>query len=88
MLDWEMAAIGPRELDVSWMVFAHSVFESITGVMGMPGMPHFLHEDDLKAEYERITGVTLGDLQLVPRLQRRPVVHRLHAHRCPADPLR
>lgn len=63
VLDWEMAAIGPRELDVSWMAFAHSVFESITGVMGMPGMPHFLHEDDLKAEYERITGVTLGDLQ-------------------------
>src|SRR4051794_12922978 len=63
VLDWEMAAIGPRELDVSWMAFAHSVFESITTVMGMPGMPHFLHEDDLKAEYERITGVTLGDLQ-------------------------
>jgi aminoglycoside phosphotransferase (APT) family kinase protein len=63
VLDWEMAAIGPRELDVSWMAFAHSVFESITGVMGMPGMPHFLHEDDLKAEYERVTGVQLGDLQ-------------------------
>ncbi len=63
VLDWEMAAIGPRELDVSWMAFAHSVFESITGVMGMPGMPHFMHEDDLKAEYERVTGVTLGDLQ-------------------------
>jgi aminoglycoside phosphotransferase (APT) family kinase protein len=25
-------------------------------------MPHFMHEDDMKAEYERITGVTLGDL--------------------------
>ena len=63
VLDWEMAAIGPRELDVSWMAFAHSVFESITGVMGMPGMPHFMHEDDLKAEYERLTGVELGDLE-------------------------
>ena len=62
VLDWEMAAIGPRELDVSWMAFAHSVFESITGMLGLPGMPHFLHEDDLKAEYERISGVTLGDL--------------------------
>lgn len=62
VLDWEMAAIGPRQLDVSWMLFAHQVFESITGVMGLPGMPHFMREDDIKAEYERLTGTTLGDL--------------------------
>src|SRR6478736_5865664 len=42
VLDWEMAAIGPRELDVSWMVFAHQVFESITGMLELPGMPHLL----------------------------------------------
>lgn len=63
VLDWEMAAIGPRELDVSWMVFAHQVFETITGMLELPGMPHFLHEDDVKAEYERRAGVTLGDLR-------------------------
>lgn len=62
VLDWEMAAIGPRELDVSWIVFAHQVFEAITGMLEMPGMPHFLHEEDVKAEYERISGVRLGDL--------------------------
>lgn len=62
VLDWEMAAIGPRELDVSWIVFAHQVFEAITGMLAMPGMPHFLREEDVKAEYERITGVELGDL--------------------------
>ncbi|HET6938825.1 MAG TPA: phosphotransferase family protein, partial [Nocardioides sp.] len=32
VLDWEMAALGPREMDLSWMVFAHMVFESITAV--------------------------------------------------------
>ncbi|CAN5197975.1 phosphotransferase family protein [soil metagenome] len=62
VLDWEMAAIGPRELDLSWMVFAHMVFESITGVMEMPGMPRFLREEDVVATYESITGVALGDL--------------------------
>jgi aminoglycoside phosphotransferase (APT) family kinase protein len=62
VLDWEMAAIGPRELDVSWIVFAHQVFESITGMLELPGMPHFLREEDVKAAYERISGVTLGDL--------------------------
>ena len=88
VLDWEMAAIGPREMDLSWMVFAHLVFESITEVFELPGMPHFLREEDVQATYAEITGVELGDLHLVPRLQRRPVVRRLHAHRRPADPLR
>jgi aminoglycoside phosphotransferase (APT) family kinase protein len=62
VLDWEMAAIGPRELDLSWMVFAHQVFESITGMLELPGMPHLLREEDVKATYEGLTGVQLGDL--------------------------
>ncbi len=28
VLDWEMASIGPRELDASWIVFAHQVFQT------------------------------------------------------------
>jgi aminoglycoside phosphotransferase (APT) family kinase protein len=62
VLDWEMAAIGPRELDLSWIAFAHMVFESITGVMGMPGMPHFLREEDVVARYQEVTGVEVADL--------------------------
>src|SRR3954468_797984 len=62
VLDWEMAAIGPRELDVSWIVFAHQGFGANTGMLEMPGMPHFLREEDVKAEYERVAGVELGDL--------------------------
>ncbi len=62
VLDWEMAAIGPRELDLSWLVFCHQVFESITTVMEMPGMPHFLREEDVVAAYGEATGVTVGDL--------------------------
>jgi aminoglycoside phosphotransferase (APT) family kinase protein len=63
VLDWEMAAIGPRELDISWMIMAHQVFESITAVLDMPGMPRFLREEDVKATYEKVSGVALGDLQ-------------------------
>jgi aminoglycoside phosphotransferase (APT) family kinase protein len=62
VLDWEMATLGPREMDVSWMVFAHLVFESITAVFEMPGMPDFLREEDVKATYAELTGVELGDL--------------------------
>lgn len=62
VLDWEMAAIGPRQLDLSWMVFAHQVFETITGMLELPGMPHFLREEDVVATYEQLTGETVGDL--------------------------
>lgn len=62
VLDWEMATLGPRELDLSWLVFAHQVFESITGVLELPGMPHFLREQDVLATYEHLTGVAVGDL--------------------------
>lgn len=62
VLDWEMAAIGPRELDVSWMLFAHWVFQSITDMLEMPGMPDFMREEDVVAAYEEASGATLGDL--------------------------
>ena len=62
VLDWEMAAVGPREMDVSWIVFAHMVFESITAVFELPGMPQFMREEDVKATYAELTGVQLGDL--------------------------
>lgn len=62
VLDWEMATLGPRELDVSWLLFAHQVFESITGALELPGMPHFLAEADVVATYERLTGARLDDL--------------------------
>jgi aminoglycoside phosphotransferase (APT) family kinase protein len=62
VLDWEMATLGPRELDVSWMIFAHRVFQTITEVMGLDGMPDFLAEPDVRETYERLTGARLGDL--------------------------
>jgi aminoglycoside phosphotransferase (APT) family kinase protein len=62
VLDWEMAGIGPRELDLGWLVFAHMVFEHIAGVMGLDGMPHFLRPDDVSATYESLTGYSPRDL--------------------------
>ena len=62
VLDWEMTALGPRELDVAWMIFAHRVFQSITTLFEMPGMPHILREEDVRASYTQLTGVELGDL--------------------------
>ncbi len=62
VLDWEMVALGPRELDVSWVIFAHLVFEELAGLAGLPGLPQVLREDDVLATYQQLTGVELGDL--------------------------
>ncbi|MCV7422169.1 phosphotransferase family protein [Mycobacterium yunnanensis] len=62
VLDWEMATVGPRELDVAWIVFAHMVFQELAGLAGLPGLPGVLREDDVRATYEGLTGVTLGSL--------------------------
>jgi len=41
LLDWEMAGLGPREIDIAWLVGGHRVFQDIAGLFGSPGMPHF-----------------------------------------------
>jgi aminoglycoside phosphotransferase (APT) family kinase protein len=62
VLDWEMATVGPRELDVSWIIFAHMVFQELAGLAGLPGLPDVMREEDVRSSYEQLTGVTLGDL--------------------------
>lgn len=62
VLDWEMATLGPRELDIAWMVFAHQVFQEIATMLGLPGMPDFLAAEDVVATYAEVSGVTPGDL--------------------------
>lgn len=62
VLDWEMAGLGPRELDLGWMVFSHRVFEHLAATFELPGMPDFLRAEDAAATYERLTGYTPRDL--------------------------
>ena len=63
VLDWEMACIGPRELDAAWMIFAHMVFQELCGLAGLPGLPEVMREDDVRSTYRSLTGIELGDLQ-------------------------
>ncbi len=62
VLDWEMVTLGPRELDVVWMIFAHMVFEELAGLATLPGLPTVMREDDVRRTYQRLTGTQLGDL--------------------------
>ena len=63
VLDWEMATVGPREFDLAWIIYAHMVFQELAGLAGLPGMPDFLREDDVRATYRQLTGVEVGDLK-------------------------
>ena len=62
VLDWEMAALAPQEIDVTWLIYGHRLFEDIAGSMGLPGMPGFLRSDDVASAYEALTGYTPRDL--------------------------
>ena len=62
VLDWEMTTLGPRELDVAWMIFSHNVFQHIATTLGLPGMPDTLTERDVVSTYTELTGVAVGDL--------------------------
>jgi aminoglycoside phosphotransferase (APT) family kinase protein len=63
VLDWEMAALAPPEMDVAWMVFMHRAFEDMAGGWGFPGMPHFMRRDDVLTTYERLSGYTPRDFE-------------------------
>jgi aminoglycoside phosphotransferase (APT) family kinase protein len=62
VLDWEMATLGPREMDLAWLVFAHAVFQEISNMLELPGMPDFLTAEGVVATYEELAGVKVGDL--------------------------
>ncbi|GAB20448.1 hypothetical protein GOEFS_115_00880 [Gordonia effusa NBRC 100432] len=62
VLDWEMAAYGPRELDVAWLVFLHRFFQDLSELAGIRGLPEFLRRDDVANEYATISGHQPRDL--------------------------
>ena len=62
VLDWEMAALAPREVDVAWYVFIHRFFQDIATVFEMPGIPDFADPERVAATYERLSGHQVEDL--------------------------
>jgi aminoglycoside phosphotransferase (APT) family kinase protein len=62
VLDWEMATLGPRELDLGWLITLHRFFEDTAAEYGLPGLPQLLRRDAVVARYETLTGYTPRDL--------------------------
>jgi len=67
LLDWEMAGLGPRELDVAWLVVAHEVFQELAAMLELAGMPDFLREEDVCNHYTALTGHEPRDLDFYRR---------------------
>jgi aminoglycoside phosphotransferase (APT) family kinase protein len=61
VLDWEMAGIAPREVDLGWLVFLHRFFQEIAEFFGLPGLPDFLAFGDVADEYAALTGYRVRD---------------------------
>ena len=96
LLDWEMASLGPRELDLGWMIFLHRFFEDLAQAAGLPGLPDFLSRTDVVETYADVTGYRPGDLDfytayaalqhavVMVRVQLRAIAFGQAEH--PADP--
>jgi aminoglycoside phosphotransferase (APT) family kinase protein len=63
VLDWEMATVGPREVDLAWMIFLHAFFADIALRLGLPGVPGFMDRVDVIAAYEKASGHTVRALE-------------------------
>ena len=57
VLDWEMTTIGPRELDLAWLLYFAEYFQMSAEGRGHPGVPTLLRREHVVDRYERATGV-------------------------------
>ncbi|MFJ9249497.1 phosphotransferase family protein [Streptomyces sp. NPDC101776] len=62
VLDWEMAALAPREVDLGWTVYLHRFFQDLTVAFGQRGLPEFFRRDRVEARYAELTGHTPRDM--------------------------
>jgi aminoglycoside phosphotransferase (APT) family kinase protein len=62
VLDWEMASVGPPEVDLGWMTFFHAFFQGMAEEHGFPGLPDLFDRARAVATYKRLSGDIVEDL--------------------------
>ena len=62
VLDWEMAAVAPPEVDLGWMCYLHLFFQDLAVQLGAPGLPDMFRPVDVAATYAEAAGHEVGDL--------------------------
>ncbi|HMG41448.1 MAG TPA: phosphotransferase family protein [Acidimicrobiales bacterium] len=76
VLDWELAATGPAEIDVAWWLMFERSQTVARGVEPLPGVPD---AEEIVGCYEQLRGVRLADLdfyRVLAELQFAIIVHR------------
>jgi len=63
VLDWEMAALGPPEVDLAWFFQMHTFFANLAERYGMPGIPGFQRRPDVMATYQEFSGRQLANFK-------------------------
>jgi aminoglycoside phosphotransferase (APT) family kinase protein len=63
VVDWEMAALGPAEIDVAWVIWMHRFFQGLALRYGSPGLPGFLEPAEVAETYTALSGRAVGDLE-------------------------
>jgi aminoglycoside phosphotransferase (APT) family kinase protein len=59
VLDWEMASVGPAELDLAWYLGLEQVLRELSGGMVVAG---FRSDEEVIGDYERAAGRPVRDL--------------------------
>jgi aminoglycoside phosphotransferase (APT) family kinase protein len=63
VLDWEMVATGPREIDLGWMTYIHHFFQDFTPLVGLPGLPDMMRLEAMSAAYAAASGHQPRDME-------------------------
>ncbi|HEY2430609.1 MAG TPA: phosphotransferase, partial [Acidimicrobiales bacterium] len=62
VLDWEMTALAPREVDLAWMIYLHRFFQDLATSYGLAGLPDFMRREDVVHSYRTAAGYEPRDL--------------------------
>jgi aminoglycoside phosphotransferase (APT) family kinase protein len=62
VLDWEMAAVAPPEVDLGWMCYLHLFFQDLANDLGAPGLPDLMRPLDVAERYGAVAGRAPVDL--------------------------
>jgi aminoglycoside phosphotransferase (APT) family kinase protein len=63
VLDWEMAAVAPPEVDLGWMCYLHLFFQDLAVQLGASGLPDMFRPVDVAEAYASHSGQPVGDLR-------------------------
>jgi aminoglycoside phosphotransferase (APT) family kinase protein len=62
VLDWESVAVGPREIDLGWLIYFRDYFQRLAERYGRRGLPEFLTREQVVDRYTQLTGWEPRDL--------------------------